>query len=594
MSSSVKPLDLSYQEDRIDLINQITETINKEANFRSALNSILNEILAFHNLTIGGIYLKNEKSNLLELFIHKNLKSEFLVRYSIIKPFEGCIGAAVVNGKIYNAVKRKRDCSICERSNKSMNMVCFAAIPLKVKKNIYGVLALFAPAMRKPIKDEIELMPIYSTLTTAYIAIVNRAPVLQKQLSITQNKLESLLRNTSMILELSEKFSPTLKINEILERLCRTAGNIVGVSRTFIYLHHKERNEAVPILRDKVFFEEHKTIKLKDFGFLESIYKEGKTLWTDNFMLLPPETRKIFEKEKIKSMLFVPINLRDGVFGVLCLDEPDKKHQFLDEEIKLVENIVRHAATSIESSEVLTREKAISRALQRTFVPRKIPKVAGYDIGATYRSSTLAGEFVGGDFYDFIYLPKKRFSFFIGDVSGKGVETTSIAALVKDTIQVITTQVISAADVLMETNKFLLKKLEPPQFITVAFCILELDKHVVNYVIAGHTPPIIAREGSDPEILENGSLPIGIDAAPKYGNQFIELKKDDCLLLYTDGITEAKYRGSFFGEERLAVIFKNNRHRAAQDLADIIRDEVLEFTAGNPGDDMAILSIKRI
>lgn len=593
MNSSAQLLNFSYQPDRIDTVSQIAETISSVSSFKAALNSILDEILASHDLAAGGIYLKNENKNILELVIQKNLKSKFLEEYSSVKPFEGCIGAAMSSGKIFNATKRKMGCLICERSNKYMGIVCFSAVPLKIKSNIYGVLALFAPIRRKPHRDELELMSIYSALLAAYVAIVNRTPVLQKQLSITKNKLESLLKNTRVTLELSEKFSPTLKINEILERLCMTAGNIVDVDRAFIYLHHKEKREAVPILRDRISLKEYKNVRLKDFGFLESVFTEGKTLWTDNFMFLPPEMRKIFEKENIKSMLFVPINLKDGVFGVLCLDEPNKRHQFLDEEIKLVETIVRHAGVTIESSEVLTREKAISKALQRTFIPARIPRLSGYDIGAIYRSSTLAGEFVGGDFYDFIELSKKKFGFFIGDVSGKGVETTAIATLVKDTIQVIASQAISAADALMETNRFIFKKLKPPQFITVVFCILELDKHIVNYVVAGHVPPLVARGDKASEIFEGGSLPIGVDIETAYTNKFIELNRNDCLLLYTDGVTEAKYRDKFFGEERLIKIVNSKKHQGSQDLVDLIKDEVLEFTAGNPSDDMAILAIKR-
>lgn len=236
------------------------------------------------------------------------------------------------------------------------------------------------------------------------------------------------------------------------------------------------------------------------------------------------------------------------------------------------------------------RAMALARTLQRTLIPPAPPPVDGLDITATYRPAG-AGDEVGGDFYDVFELGDGDWVVAVGDVRGKGVDAAVVTALVRHTIRAAAVRHTDPSDVLRTVNDALLR--DPTErFCTVA--LLRLRRRgggwTARSACGGHPLPVAFADGAPAALVGRPGTLLGVLPELRLHDEVLDLAPGGGVVLYTDGVTEARRDGELFGEDRLLAAV--DRHRSAPRFSDALVHEVLEFQGTVTADDIVVVGIR--
>ncbi len=237
------------------------------------------------------------------------------------------------------------------------------------------------------------------------------------------------------------------------------------------------------------------------------------------------------------------------------------------------------------------RATALARTLQQTLIPPEPPRVPGLDVAAVYRPAGRGDE-VGGDFYDVFQTAHDDWVVLLGDVSGKGAEAAVVTALARYTLRAAVVTSERPSEALTTLNEVLLRH-ETDRYCTVV--LLRLRRLNGSWHVAagagGHPLPLLVRPGDDPApVGEPGSL-LGLLPEAAVADTELVLHPGEALLLFTDGVTEARQDDEFYGTERLVEAAA--RHAGtARTLTDGILADVMAFQGGNPRDDIAVLALQ--
>jgi sigma-B regulation protein RsbU (phosphoserine phosphatase) len=247
---------------------------------------------------------------------------------------------------------------------------------------------------------------------------------------------------------------------------------------------------------------------------------------------------------------------------------------------------------SMRTIEAARREAAeLAETLQRTLIPPTPPAIDGLAIAAAYRPAGDGRE-VGGDFYDVFQVAEHEWLAVIGDVTGKGVAAATDTAFVRHTIRALAMQIRDPSDLLRELNRAVLAH-DTDRFCTVVVVRLVEDRGdwSVTGSVGGHPLPLVRHpDGTVAEVGSHGSL-VGVIDAPSF-ETFEHRLGEDLLLLYTDGVIEARREREFFGLEGLLPLVAGASHDPSAVTTAVV-EAVLDFQDGDARDDNAVLTLGR-
>ena len=262
-----------------------------------------------------------------------------------------------------------------------------------------------------------------------------------------------------------------------------------------------------------------------------------------------------------------------------------------------IENLLQTAA----EKKRLEEELRIARQIQMSLLPRGPLDFAGLAVTAL----CVPAREVGGDYYDFFRLPQNRLGVLIADVSGKGTSAALYMAELKGLVLSLSQIYFSPRQLLTEVNRIISENLDSRSFITMTYAVIDLDRGLVTFARAGHTPLIYlpARGVSQPaaQVLVPSGLVVGlrIDGAAQKFTELLEeqtlvLSVGDVLVLYTDGITEAmNLESDLFGDSRLSRIVEEHGHLDSAELRERILREIEAFVgSADQHDDMTMILMK--
>ena len=255
----------------------------------------------------------------------------------------------------------------------------------------------------------------------------------------------------------------------------------------------------------------------------------------------------------------------------------------------LEQKVINRTKTIHAQSLELEKQIQIAQKIQSSLLPEAIPYISNAKVSFKYQP--MMG--VGGDFIDFYYKNKDELILFICDVSGHGVPAAFLATMVKMTIQNCYERMLKPTEALKKIHSSLIGKMSG-HFISAIYCSIDLITGVLRYSNAGHLPIIqITKDGSAKYISSKGRV-ISEILPVKVEEQVILLSEGDKIILYTDGITEARNSSNeMLGEDRLLAIVEENYTQTTNELCNIIYNSVLTFTGDNTGqftDDITILA----
>jgi serine phosphatase RsbU (regulator of sigma subunit)/anti-sigma regulatory factor (Ser/Thr protein kinase)/TolA-binding protein len=257
----------------------------------------------------------------------------------------------------------------------------------------------------------------------------------------------------------------------------------------------------------------------------------------------------------------------------------------------------RESQKNLVDQERLQKEMQLAQDIQQTLLPMSFPELDGYELASYYE----AAKEVGGDYYDFVEVDKDTLGIAVADVSGKGVPGSLVMTMIRTALRTEARGMKDAAEVLTRVNDFISNDIKKGMFVTVFYLIIDSKRRSINYASAGHNPMILYRNSTQKTYYLNPKgFPIGIQLPEKdlfrrsIESETIELTKDDILLLYTDGITEAMNPNrELFGEERLQDVLRNNGHMPVKDFVEKLKLSIYSFTEGTQQyDDITLVAVK--
>lgn len=238
----------------------------------------------------------------------------------------------------------------------------------------------------------------------------------------------------------------------------------------------------------------------------------------------------------------------------------------------------------------LDEELLLAHQVQRSMLPRLETMPPHLEIFATIE---LAKE-VGGDFYDVISLDESRTLFVIGDVMGKGLPAAMIMSSVVGLIRAEVHYGRPLTDMLGQVNRILLKDTQFSMFVTMGLAVIDTKKKTLTFANAGHLFPYVIQEGAITQI-EQGSLPVGIDADVEYEEQTISFCGDNMLMLYTDGLVEVQNgKTDLYGFNRLEAYLRKNfvEHMGKLDGEKLLADARAFSKNGGFTDDVTLVLVR--
>jgi serine phosphatase RsbU (regulator of sigma subunit) len=241
------------------------------------------------------------------------------------------------------------------------------------------------------------------------------------------------------------------------------------------------------------------------------------------------------------------------------------------------------------AEEVLAQGELAPQRWAARLAPEDLPEIEGFEVGRVYEPGT---GMMAGDFYDVYPTSASRLAVVIGDVAGHGIEPSITAFQVKYLLRVFLSQYRDPAQAIEELNKVLSTSGRPEDLVSLCAAVFDVQAGTLRFASAGHPPAWMWHDGELRPLRATGPL-LTLDPKGTYLSREQPLDPGDLLVLYTDGLAEARSGGQLFGEERIAAIIRRDPGHDPATLCKLLLGAARDFASEPLGDDVAILAIRR-
>jgi serine phosphatase RsbU (regulator of sigma subunit)/pSer/pThr/pTyr-binding forkhead associated (FHA) protein len=409
------------------------------------------------------------------------------------------------------------------------------------------------------------------------------------------------------LLEISANLSKTLQLDTLLPKIVETLFQVFKqADRCFLILAEEGTTKLIPkVIRTRRPQDE------ANARFSRSIVR--KCMETNQAFLSDdasadrriPLSQSVLDF-RIRSVMCAPLCGAEGkAFGVIQLDTQDRSKKFTQDDLALLVCVANQASVALENArfhedqvaqERLKRDLELAYQVQLSFLPRQLPEVAGYDFFAHYEPALE----VGGDYYGFVPLHGPKLALTVGDVAGKGIPAALLMAKLSSDARFCLLTNPEPAKAVTGLNDLLYPHTSPmDRFVTLVAAVLDPAGHTVTLISGGHPSPLLYRkaDGSLTEAMprEVPGVPLGMLEGNEYGACQVALAPGDCLLFFTDGVTEAvDVRGEAFGPEGVEAAVQADGPLSAGGLGERLIRAVKLHAAGRPQhDDITLVCVSR-
>ena len=479
-----------------------------------------------------------------------------------------------------------------------------AALPLLAHDDVIGLLAVYPAKGRMISANETALL----SALTAQLAVAVQNARLHEQTKRLKEDLEGALtserqsaRQLRALYEISRSFAQSLSLEATLDAVASTVVELLHVDAAVIRMPDARREFLEPQalhIADSWLSESIKTVLRRPQPStslpMQRLFRTGEPLvleaatageLTGSHALLVPFL------EAGSTAAVIPIATPAEVLAALTILSLDPERPITDETVDTAMTIAGQAALAIDNARLYQNQKDFSDTMQRSLLPRSQPRIEGIEVGDVYAPSSHVE--VGGDVYDFMPLADGRLAVVLGDVTGHGIEATADMAMAKFVFRSLAREHPEPSDFLAYANEVVVGEIAPGKFITMAYMTIEPGTGEVAYASAGHPAPrVVLPDGNVGELYARG-LPLGIDNDQEYPDVRELIPAGAAVVLYTDGVVEARQEGELYGVERLDALLSNYRDLPALEIAQAVIADCRAFGGGELADDCAIVVIKR-
>jgi serine phosphatase RsbU (regulator of sigma subunit)/HAMP domain-containing protein len=445
-------------------------------------------------------------------------------------------------------------------------------------------------------------------LTTAMTA-VNEGSLDQKvepetrdeiaELTNTFNQMLDVLREKEIIEGLGHDLSGTFQIENLAPLVRERLRDAIGAASARLYVRNNADN-----LFHEITVSESKNNKYPPLSIdekLKSYILERKSGFMihsvqDNIM------NALRHKRQDEAGLVVPMLVKGTLFGLLFFALPPGEDNFSTKQIHFASILANQAALALDNAllyeelreqDRIKRELEIAREVQQKLLPSKMPELPGYQFEGVCKSA----QEVGGDYFDFFHLDNDLLGIVIADVSGKGTSASFYMAELKGMMIQLTSKYQSPKSLLVELNRKLFGNVDRRVFVTMIYGVLDLNSNEFVFSRAGHNSLLKIGTNGKHDFLTPPGIGLGLEGGEIFNKKLeeatVQMQKDEMLILYTDGITEARNENNIeYGEERLLHSVTLTKKRNVSEKKEAMLNSLNHFMNGNsPHDDITLLLI---
>ena len=340
-------------------------------------------------------------------------------------------------------------------------------------------------------------------------------------------------------------------------------------------------------------------------GLIGRAWREEQPLFRADAMDAPEFASLSRTSFATTSIMVTPLLYGRQNMGVLALANGPQNSPFTQSDFVVFKSIAEQSAFALYNAVVyseanekkrLDHDLHIARDIQRILLPSESPVIEGFEISGI----NIPANQVSGDYFDYVKVDDERLGVVIADVSGKGVPASLIMAICRSVLRSQAPDNPSPSEVLKKVNRQLYPDIKEDMFISMAYLILDHVRATVTLARAGHDAPFLYRAATgELTPIKPPGLVLGIDSGSVFdritGDLAVPLERDDCLLLYTDGVTEAlDEKGDEFGPERMMASVRASAQKGAPAIIASLIEDLRAFVGATPqNDDITLIAIRK-
>ena len=477
------------------------------------------------------------------------------------------------------------------------------ALPLLVADQPIGLLAIYPRRRRALTPNESALL----IALAAQLAVVVQNARLHERATRLGEELESALESeretagrVQALYEISRSFAQSLSLEATLDELAKSIVKLLGVDAAVIRVPDERGYELVPL----AIYVDDERVDAAVRALLSrpqplerpellALLEHGEPLVLDagtarrlggSVTLFAPFL------EKGSSVAIIPIESAGDLLATLTIVSLHPDRPVAGELVETAHSITGQAALAIDNARLYAQQKAFADGMQRALLPREAPQLPGLDLGDVYESSARLE--VGGDVYDFLTLNDGRLAVVLGDVMGHGVDATADMAMAKFVFRSLARERTEPGAFLAAANDVVASEIAPGKFITMAAVVIDAERAEVACANAGHPAPRLVLPDGTVEPIAARGLALGIEAPQSYDGVTAAFPPGASVVLYTDGVVEARRRGEQFGLERFDRLLSEARGLPAKEIALTALAACRDWSDGDLTDDFAVVVIK--
>lgn len=434
-------------------------------------------------------------------------------------------------------------------------------------------------------------------MTIAFSSRKNPTTEILESQFTTRNELLGLISKVGLALLSSSGLDDTL--NQVASLVFEA----VPAERCVIMLRDEKAEGGMKITVARVRGKEERLEEVRiSRTVMDEVMKNGKSVLTSDAQHDPRYASQTMALLGIRSVLAVPLSVDErDVFGIVYADSPTYEATFTEEHLNILTTLASVGAIRVENARLLEerferermeRELELATEIQQRFQPSAPPKVEGYEL----QGISFSCYEIGGDYYDFIRRHDGKMLVALGDVSGKGTAAALLMSSVHAAIHAQVAAKTSLQEMVKSVNLYLAENTPANRFVTLFVAELDPKTGILDYINAGHNPPLVARANGDIEQLSSGGLPLGLLPMADYEVGQTSLGNNESLVIYSDGVSEANnIREEEFGMERLIDVVRRNLNASAAGIRDKVESALSSFTQTAPAnDDITLVIVKKI
>jgi len=478
------------------------------------------------------------------------------------------------------------------------------ALGLVVGDEPIGVLAVY-PRQRRPLSDNERAL---LTALASQLAVAVQNARLHERITALYDDLKQALaseQEKSKRLhaqhEISRTFAQSLSLDDTLDVLASSLVELLRVDAAVIRLPDER---GVELVQPSVHVNDERVDSAARAllsrpqqiprGELLSLLRSGKPL------VLEPERAESFGGaiallapflRKGASAAVIPIATPSELLATLTIISLHPGRPVAGDVAETALAVAGQAALAIENARLYGQQKAFADTMQRALLPRAAPTLSGLELGDVYESAARLE--VGGDVYDYLTLGDGRLAVVLGDVTGHGVDATADMAMAKYVFRSLAREHPDPGAFLAAANDVVASEIAPGRFITMVELVFDAARGEVACASGGHPPPRLVLPGGAVESISARGLALGIDAPQRYGTVRAQFPPGAIVVVYTDGVIEARRAGEQFGVERLDALLAKSRALPPQQIAEAALAACRAWTEDELTDDFAVVVVKR-